>query len=84
MTLTTEFTLYARYTNTQDSVLLDNFKKYPKPALRYPYHYDVTVSKDKAGKDIVCIYQWHRESKPTKRNKYLYHNCFRYRLAWVD
>ena len=74
--------LYAKYVPTTDSTLLNWHKKEPFK-LREPYHCDVRVSKDKEGKDIVFCIPWHRDSKPTRRNKYIMYNCFKYRLVWV-
>lgn len=76
------YTLYAKYVPTQDSYLLNWMKREPM-TLRHPYNDDVRVSRDKEGKDIVFCIPWHKDSKPTKRNKYIMYNCFKYKLVWL-
>lgn len=76
----TNLTLYARKEPTQDKTLLDSAEvdgfKLDKT------HYDVQIYN--SDKEPVVRYKWYHGSKPTRRNKYLMHNCFRYNLVWLD
>ena len=33
---------------------------------------------------IKCEFQKYHSSKPTKRNKYITYNCYRYKLVWLS
>ena len=48
----------------------------------YPLQFDVVIS-NSSGR-IVARYPWHHQSKPDKRNKYINHNCNKYKLIWRD
>jgi hypothetical protein len=37
-----------------------------------------------AGGRVVSTHPAHYTNKPTRRNRWVMHNCFRYRLAWID
>lgn len=45
---------------------------------------DVVVYRDAGAQEPVSRYPWYYvESKPTRRNRYIMHNCNRYRLEWL-
>lgn len=43
---------------------------------------DVVLYKDPQCTRPVARYHCDHSKKPTRRNKYVMHNCFRYRLQW--
>lgn len=45
---------------------------------------DVAVYKKPNHSEEWVRYPWHFKSKPTKRNKYLTLNCFKYLVKWVS
>lgn len=69
------FTIYARKEPTTDDVLL----KYAPGAKKF----DVVLYADREGKLKKGTYRWDLSSKPTRRNKFVNFNCFRYRLEWI-
>lgn len=68
-------TVYARKEPTTDEVTL----KYAPEQKRF----DVQVYKDKAGKMPFARFMWHYKSIPTKRNKYVTINCFKWAIEWI-
>lgn len=69
------FTLYAKREPTSDDIL----KKYAPNAKKF----DVVIYSDKEGQNKKCVFRWDLSSKPTRRNKYVMINCFRYKLEWI-
>lgn len=70
-------TVYARKEPTTDETTL----KYDKKQ-RY---FDIQIYKDKAATEKFARFPWYyTKSKPTKKNKYLTINCFKYLLEWID
>lgn len=53
------------------------------PAKAAPGEYDVCVYADRAGKTLKGRFAWYLSSKPTRRNKYVMLNCYRWRLEWL-
>ena len=45
--------------------------------------YGQVVISDSSGR-IVARHPWYYKSKPDKRNKYINHNCNKYKLIWRD
>lgn len=68
-------TIYARKEPTTDGILL----KYAPQAKEF----DVVLYSDNQGKHKKGTYRWDMSSKPTRRNKYVMFNCFRYKLEWI-
>lgn len=33
---------------------------------------------------ILCRYPWSATNIPTRRNKFVMYNCYRYRIHWLD
>lgn len=72
-------TVYARYEPTTDRATLNNFE-----ADSIKRCLDVVIYHDAACTAFYCRIPWHyTKSKPTKRNKYITLNCYRYKLQWV-
>ena len=44
---------------------------------------DVVLYSDKECKFSVAIYIWYLSNKPTKRDKYVMHNCNLHLLEWA-
>jgi len=72
----TLITVYAKREPTTDSVL----KMYGGKSNGV---YDVVVYKDKQCSNVFARIPWHYTSKPTRRNKYITLNCYKWRLEWV-
>ena len=71
-------TLYARKERTTDPQALK------QPAPLAPPQRDVVLYRDAAATIPVGRYPWHyTASKPTRRNRWINHNCARYRLGWL-
>lgn len=70
-----QLTLYARKEPSTDEILL----KYAP----HQKEFDVVLYGDKAGTIKKGVYRWDLSSKPTRRNKFVNFNCFRYRLEWI-
>lgn len=68
------FTVYAKRVPTHDS-LQHIVPGYPRGKM------DVLIAKDPEFKDVFCIWGW-RKNPPTRRNRYVTLNCFRWRLVW--
>jgi hypothetical protein len=78
-------TLYARREPTTDSTTRDMLKSSPardRDAFKQS-HRDVQLYSDAACTQRAARYPWHYSNKPTRRNRYVIHNCFRYNLVWV-
>jgi hypothetical protein len=73
-------TLYLERVLTEDSVLWKYCGKGFKP--KFPQHYDVII-KDVFG-NIKRRIPWYHVGRPDKRNRYVRHNCSRYRIVWVN
>lgn len=68
-------TIYARKEPSTDEILL----KYAPNQKEF----DVAIYSDKLAQHKKCVIRWDLSSKPTRRNKWLTINCFRYRLEWI-
>lgn len=68
-------TLYARKEPTTDDVL----KSFAPNAKKF----DVAIYSDKQAQNKKCVFRWDLSNKPTRRNKYVVINCFRYKLEWI-
>jgi len=66
--------LYARHEKTTDFALKGLSEKHQR---------DIVLYQDTLCRKPVARYPWHFGNKPTKRNKFVTHNCFRFRLQWV-
>lgn len=72
-------TLYARKEHTTCALTLAYKFTQVSPKRR-----DVVVYRDAEATQPVGRYPWHyMESKPTRRNRYINHNCARYALIWL-
>lgn len=70
-----QLTIYARKEPSTDEIL----KTYAPNAKKF----DVVLYGDKAGTIKKGTFRWDFSSKPTRRNKFVNFNCFRYRLEWI-
>jgi hypothetical protein len=80
-------TLYARRETPNDSDTAAMLRAIgPKEAAKFArsQNRDVQLYKDAACTIKAARYPWHYSSKPTRRNKWVNHNCARYRLVWVE
>lgn len=75
-------TLYLRKEPTTDSVLLDAVRRFNISLTEA--HKDVVGYMDKECKAAIARFPWHHTGKPTRRNKYIMLNCYRYRVEWID
>ncbi len=73
-------TLYARRENTTDSTTLDMLRSNSK----WVVGKDVQLYYDDKATRPAARYPWYYSNKPTRRNRYVMHNCARYRLVWLD
>ncbi len=70
-----QFTIYARKEPSTDEIL----KRYVPNAKKF----DVVLYADKEATIKKGTYRWDLSNKPTRRNKFVNFNCFRYRLKWI-
>lgn len=73
--------LYARHEPPSDSASLDYAKASgwtPTDLCR-----EVVIYSDPEAQNRVAHYPWHYAHKPTRRNKYIMHNCTQYSLTWL-
>ena len=76
----TPFTLYARLELTTDQATSFMRKGLVGPSKKM----DVQLYHDRKCTRPASRYPWHyTKSKPTRRNKYVMHNCCRYKLVWL-
>lgn len=68
-------TLYARKEPSTDEIL----KQHAPNAKKF----DVVIYRDNQAQDKSCVFRWDLSNKPTRRNKYVTVNCFRYKLQWI-
>ena len=55
-----------------------------QPAVLASAQRDVVIYRDAAATIPAGRYPWHyTASKPTRRNRWINHNCARYRLEWL-
>jgi len=71
-------TLYARREPTTDKILI---KMAPDAAKKKK---DVVLYKDEGGTIPVGRYPWDYSNRPTRAKKTIVHNCFTYKLIWLD
>jgi len=45
--------------------------------------FDVAAYADPECTKLKARYPWHHEDKPTRRNKYVTLNCYKWRVVWV-
>ena len=45
-------------------------------------HRDVEITNNRG--EVVSVFRWYRGNQPTKRNKYITINCFKYKLNWLS
>lgn len=45
---------------------------------------DVKIYKDRQCIDFICVFPEHLSNRPTKRNKYVTIDCYKYLLEWVN
>ncbi len=68
--------MYARVEPTTDAILLaqqpDGMGKR-----------DVALYRDPEAREPIGRYSWWHSRKPTRRNRYIMHNCARYPLSWL-
>ncbi len=69
------FTVYARKERTTDSTTLTHFPNSKKE--------DVQIYRDRQAKIPFARFTWGMKNTPTKRNKYVTLNCFKYNLEWI-
>lgn len=68
-------TMYARKEPSTDEIL----KQYAPNAKKF----DIVIYSDAQAQRQKCVFSWYLSNKPTRRNKYVMFNCFRYRLEWI-
>lgn len=68
-------TLYARKEPSTDEIL----KRYAPNAKKF----DVVIYSDAQAQRTKCVFSLYLSNKPTRRNKYVTINCFRYKLEWI-
>lgn len=74
-----QFTVYARHEPTTDTVAI----QYLDAKTLAPCK-DVVVYHDRRCRSFDAAFPWfYSKSKPTRGNRYVILNCFRYRLIWV-
>ena len=78
-----DFILYARHERTTDGELLKKID-FPQRNLNKPRYQDVIVYYDPECTVVANKFPWFYNSKPDKRNKYISHDCTRYKLIWKD
>jgi hypothetical protein len=44
---------------------------------------EIRIYSDKLGMKRMAIFPNHLSNKPSKRNKYIMLNCYRYKLEWI-
>jgi len=44
---------------------------------------DVMIYTDRSATQLKARIAWHEFRKPTRRNRYITYNCYRYRLEWL-
>ena len=44
---------------------------------------DAVIYRDRQCRQFFCRIPWHYSTRPTRRNKYITLNCYRWRLIWV-
>lgn len=75
--------LFARKEPTTDSLLLSHAAKTPKFKLT-KLHRDVQLYYNKEATRPAARYPWdYTQSKPTRRNRRVQHNCGSYILVWL-
>jgi len=68
-------TLYARKEPSTDEILL----KYAPHAKKF----DVSIYSNNQGRGKICTFRWDLSNKPTRRNRYVTINCYKYKLEWL-
>jgi hypothetical protein len=69
-------TVYARKEPTTDVTTLKYDLKQK--------HFDVQIYKDEKATVPYARFPWHYKSIPTKRNKTITVNCFKWKLEWIN
>jgi len=73
------FTVYARQEPTDDSIAIKYLDTKTLATCK-----DVIIYHDRKCKRFYANFPWfYNLSKPTRRNRYITINCFRYNLVWV-
>ncbi len=72
---THRFIVYARKERTTDSTTLTHFPNSKKE--------DVQIYRDRQAKIPFARFMWGMKDTPTKRNKYVTLNGFKYNLEWI-
>jgi hypothetical protein len=75
-------TLYLRREPTTDSATADMMKNAPDKRKHAP-RLDVVAYRDPEAADQVCRWPWWHTAKPTRRNKWVDLNCYRWRVEWL-
>ena len=68
-------TLYARKEPTTDQLIL---KLWPSTKVQ-----DVVIYCDKKCTKELSRHTWGNHKQLDKRNKYVFHNCYKYKLEWI-
>lgn len=76
--------IYARFERTLDEMLLREARVKLDINLDFQKYQDVVLYHDKECTQFARREPWHRETKPTHRNRYQTINCARYKLVWVN
>jgi hypothetical protein len=45
--------------------------------------YDVVAYRDQGKTEVACRWPWYYSNKPTKRNKTVMMNCYRWNIEWI-
>ena len=75
-------TVYVRLEPTTDSATAALIRSNPDWANPQQQR-DAVIYRDQACRQFFCRIPWHYSTRPTRRNKYITLNCFRWRLIWA-
>jgi hypothetical protein len=45
--------------------------------------FDVVAYRDQEKTEVACRWPWYYSNKPTKRNKTVMMNCYRWNIEWI-
>jgi len=75
-------TVYARREVTTDSATKQMYAAQGRPNA-FHQHQDVQIYRDRRAKKRFARFGWFMSNCPTRRNKYVTLNCYRWRLEWL-
>ena len=78
------FTLYAKKVPITRADLPGQFPLVKEEINWMKKQYSVQIFRDKAATKHAGTFLFDHSNKPTKRNKYVMLNCYRWKLVWID